>query len=146
MSFPKIIPIVFFVFLTSYGITAQDVSPEITVEIQKQIENLRKAHLNSDKALADKLYHPNLILTAQSGKKYKKELALKNIENTFENYESSDFDFLQVAPDVVLTNYINERKYKDFKKGKFRLTVVWTKHEGDWQIISMQSSKIKERK
>ena len=116
------------------------------VEIKKQINALRTAHLNSDVALVDTLYHPDLILTSQSGKKYKKDVALENIKNTFESYESSDFEFLKVSDEVVITNYINERKYKDIPKGTFRLTVVWTKHEGVWKIISMQSSKVKERK
>lgn len=139
----------FFLLLTfcfSHIGMAQQMDAKITSEIQKQIENLRTAHLNSDMALADKLYHPDLILTSQSGKKYKKGVALMNIKNTFESYKSSDIEFLQVSDYVVITNYINERKYKDFEKGTYRLTVVWTMYESEWRIISMQSSKIKERK
>lgn len=140
----------FLVILLFFIGNASLLSQETTVKKQdailKQIEHLRTAHLNSDVDLASKLYHPQLILTSQSGKKYKKNVALVNIKNTFESYESSDIEFVYISDDVVLTNYINERKYKDFEKGAYRLTVVWTKHEDAWKIISMQSSKIKERK
>lgn len=133
------------ILLTAKGFT-QEIRSEILSEIEAQIALLRTAHLKSDVTLVDKIYHPNLILTSQSGKKYKKDIALKNIENTFESYEYSDIEFLRVSDDALITNYINERKYKDFPKGKFRLTVVWTRHEDKWKIISMQSSKIKESK
>lgn len=125
---------------------AQQVSPEAQKRIEEQIENLRTAHLKSDADLAAKIYHQDLILTSQSGKKYKKEVALKNLKNTFEIYESSDIEFLKVSDAVVITNYINERKYKNFDKGIFRLTVVWKQDQGDWKIISMQSSRIKKPK
>ncbi len=125
---------------------AQEVSSAIKGEIQGQINKLRTAHLKSNVALADKLYHPHLILTSQSGKKYNKEVALLNIKNTFEAYESAEIEFLTVSDDVILTNYINERKYKDFPSGSYRLTVVWTIHEDTWKIISMQSSKVKVNK
>ncbi|WP_394972714.1 nuclear transport factor 2 family protein [uncultured Croceitalea sp.] len=133
-------------FVGNTSLLSQEVSAKEHDAILKQIKNLRTAHLNSDVDLADKLYHPQLILTSQSGKKYKKDVALENIKNTFEIYESSEIEFINISDNVVLTNYINERKYKDFDKGKYRLTVVWTKHEDAWKIISMQSSKIKERK
>ncbi|WP_350284612.1 nuclear transport factor 2 family protein [uncultured Croceitalea sp.] len=141
--------LLFILFLALFAVVqtnAQELRPEIKLQVQEQIENLRTAHLNSDVDLADKLYHPDLILTSQSGKKYNKEVALKNLENTFEYYENSDITFLPISENVVLTNYINERKYKDFDKGTYRLTVVWTKHRGKWRIISMQSSKVKQRK
>ncbi|MEP3208179.1 MAG: nuclear transport factor 2 family protein [Maribacter sp.] len=141
MNYKKI-TFLFIALLLSSFISAQGVE----TKIKEQIDALRTAHLNSDVSIADALYHPDLILTSQSGKIYKKDVALENIKNTFESYESSDFQFLEVSNEVVITNYINERKYKDFPKGKFRLTVVWTKHEDVWKIISMQSSKVKERK
>ncbi|MFP2995390.1 nuclear transport factor 2 family protein [Spongiivirga sp. MCCC 1A20706] len=125
---------------------AQQVSPETQQQIKQQIENLRTAHLKSDAELAAKIYHQDLILTSQSGKKYKKEVALKNLKNAFEIYESSDIEFLNASDAVVITNYINERKYKDLDKGVFRLTVVWKQYQGDWKIISMQSSRIKKPK
>lgn len=118
---------------------------EISELIHKKIDELKTAHLNSDVALADKLYHPDLMLTSQSGKKYGKEVALLNIKNTFEMYENSEIEILTVSPNVVLTNFINERKYKDFDKGTYRLTTVWTTHQREWKIISMQSSKIKKK-
>ncbi|TMM58652.1 nuclear transport factor 2 family protein [Maribacter algarum] len=139
----------FLVILLCFMVNASLLSQEPNVkerDILKQIEHLRTAHLNSDVDLASELYHSQLILTSQSGKKYKKDVALVNIKNTFESYESSDIEFVYISDDVVLTNYINERKYKDYDKGKFRLTVVWTKHEDAWKIISMQSSKIREPK
>ncbi len=124
--------------------TAQETNPEMKEQIEQQINNLRTAHLNSDVDLAKKIYHPKLILTSQSGKKYDKAAALANTKNTFESYENSDIQFLQISRNVVLTNYINERKYKGFDKGRYRLTVVWTKFKEIWTIISMQSSKIKQ--
>ncbi|MFS4467214.1 nuclear transport factor 2 family protein [Maribacter sp. 2210JD10-5] len=130
--------------LISIGVFAQEASPEIKDQIQEQIDNLRTAHLNSDVDLADSLYHPKLILTSQSGKKYKKDVALKNIENTFEHYESSEIEFLAITENVMLANYINERKHKGLEKGRYRLTVVWTDDEGIWKIISMQSSEVKQ--
>ena len=133
-------------FVGNTSLLSQETSVKEQDAILKQIEHLRNAHLNSDVDLASELYHPQLILTSQSGKKYKKDVALVNIKNTFESYESSDIEFVYISDDVILTNYINERKYKDYDKGKFRLTVVWTKHKGAWKIISMQSSKIRERK
>jgi len=142
----KVVAITVLVSLTSWCGRAQETGYEIRIQILEQIDNLRTAHLNSDIALADSLYHPDLMLTSQSGKKYNKEIALSNLENTFESYESSDIEFLTVSDDVILTNYINKRKYKDFDKATFRLTVVWTKHENEWKIISMQSSKVKNRK
>ncbi len=142
----KYISLASFAIILFIGCGTQESQSDILDQIQRQIDNLKKAHLNSDVDLADRLYHPNLILTSQSGTKYDKEVALKNIENTFESYVNADIEFLQVSNSVVLTNYINERKYKDFDKGRFRLTVLWIKHEGEWKIISMQSSKIKEPK
>lgn len=138
--------LVAFIILLSVSGIAQELNPQIKAKIQAQINQLKVAHLTSNVSLANELYHPKLILTSQSGKKYNKAVALENIKNTFESYESSEIEFLSITDDVILTNYINERKYKDFDKGKYRLTVVWTKHEGIWQLISMQSSKVKERK
>lgn len=137
--------IIFLFLATNISIVAQEVSESEQELILKQLENLRTAHLNSDVDLVDRLYHPNLILTSQSGKKYKKEVVVQNIEHKFESYQNSDFEFLKVTDDVVITNYINERKYKGFDKGKFRLSVVWTKSKGTWQIIAMQSSRINEK-
>ncbi len=131
-------------FFFLFGI-AQEVSNEKKQQIKEQIAQLRTAHLNSDIDLATKIYHPNLILTSQSGKKYDTKVALLNLKNTFESYENSAIEFLNLAENVVLTNYINKRKYKDFDKGRFRLTVIWMFEKERWQIISMQSSKIKER-
>ncbi|WP_350288915.1 nuclear transport factor 2 family protein [uncultured Croceitalea sp.] len=132
--------------LFSFCISAQEITPEIKGQILNQIDSLKIAHLHSDSSLANRLYHPDLMLTSQSGKKYNKKVALINIKNTFESYQNSDIVLLKVADDVIISNYINERKYKDFPKGKFRLTTVWKIHEGSWKIISMQSSKIKEKK
>lgn len=130
---------------TNISVLAQDVSKKDKDIILQQMANLRSAHLNSDTNLADKLYHPDLILTSQSGKKYKKELVLENIQHNFESYKNSDIEFLRVADNVILTNYINERKYEGFDKGKFRLSVVWKKSESTWRIIAMQSSRINEK-
>lgn len=129
--------------LCSFEGSAQAV--DALAEIQDQINALRKAHLNSDVDLANQLYHPKLIVTSQSGKKYTKKEALENIKNSFEYYENLEIEFMPLSNDVVLTNYLNERKYKDFEKGIFRLTTVWTKDEGDWRIISMQSSRLKQK-
>lgn len=146
MHLVKVLLVMVITLLLTLSGNAQETSSAVTEHIHKQIKNLRTAHLNSNVELADQLYHPNLILTSQSGKKYNKEVALVNIKNTFEAYESSEIEFLTVCEDVVLTNYINERKYKDFPKGRYRLTVVWTIHNNTWKIISMQSSKVKTRK
>ena len=129
--------------LCSFKGSAQAV--DALAEIQDQINALKKAHLNSDVDLANQLYHPKLIVTSQSGKKYTKKEALENIKNSFEYYENLEIEFMPLSNDVVLTNYLNERKYKDFEKGIFRLTTVWTKDEGDWRIISMQSSRLKQK-
>ncbi len=132
---------VFFVAMSSMG--QETDSRSIELKIYLQIEALRKAHLRSDTTLANTLYHPDLILTSQSGKKYNKKEVLENIKNTFEYYEDGNADFLRLSEDVILTNYINERKYKDLPKGAFRITTIWKIYEGSWRIISMQSSKIK---
>ncbi len=132
---------VFFVAMSSMG--QETDSRSIELKIYLQIEALRTAHLRSDTTLANTLYHPDLILTSQSGKKYNKKEVLENIKNTFEYYEYGNADFLRLSEDVILTNYINERKYKDLPKGAFRITTIWKIYEGSWRIISMQSSKIK---
>ncbi len=142
MNLMKILLIIVVTLFAVSG-NAQDISTEVTAQIHKQIKYLRAAHLNSNVDLADKIYHPSLILTSQSGKKYNKEIALVNIKNTFESYENSEIEFLSISENVALTNYINQRKYKDFPKGTYRLTVVWTMHNDTWKIISMQSSKVK---
>lgn len=144
--FFKNISLLLCTILFSFSINGQGITSEIKSQILNQIDSLKIAHLNSDSSLANSLYHPDLILTSQSGKKYNKEVALINIKNTFESYQNSDIVLLKVTENVIISNYINERKYKDFPKGKFRLTVVWKIHEGSWKIISMQSSKIKEKK
>lgn len=135
-----------FALFLAYGVDAQEVNTAIEAKILSQMENLKKAHLESNPALGDLVYHPKLILTSQSGKKYGKEMALTNLENTFEKYEVSDLEFVTVSENVVLTNYLNTRKYKDFPSGTFRLTAVWTKNDATWQLISMQSSKVKAQK
>ncbi len=140
----KIAGTFFCMFFSLIGI-AQEVSHKNKIDITHRISELRNAHLNSDEKLVSDIYHSDLILTSQSGKKYTKKIALINIKNTFESYESSDIEFLKLAENIVLTNYINERKYKNFDKGKFRLTVIWKFENERWQIISMQSSRIKEK-
>ncbi|MEO0508024.1 MAG: nuclear transport factor 2 family protein [Bacteroidota bacterium] len=132
-----------FALFLAYGVDAQDVNAAIEAKILSQMDQLKKAHLESNPALGDLIYHPKLILTSQSGKKYGKEMALTNLENTFEQYDVSDLEFVTVSENVVLTNYLNTRKYKDFPSGTFRLTAVWTKNDATWQLISMQSSKVK---
>lgn len=146
MNILKIIYVLSISIVISSCSETQKVSHEVSESILEQIDKLKTAHLNSDVVLADKLYHPNLILTSQSGKKYNKKVALINIKNTFEIYESSEIEFLPISSNVVLTNLINNRKYKDFDKGSYRLTAVWIIHKGKWKIISMQSSKIKSKK
>lgn len=143
MKLVSAIGCVFFVVMSSM---AQETDSSIKLKIYLQIEALRTAHMRSDTMLANALYHPNLILTSQSGKRYGKKEALENIKNTFENYEYLDVEFLRLSEDVILTNYINERKYKDLPKGAFRVTTIWKIYEGSWRIISMQSSKIKDKK
>ncbi|MEL7270967.1 MAG: nuclear transport factor 2 family protein [Bacteroidota bacterium] len=135
-----------FMFFLAHGVYAQEVNTVVEAEILSQMEQLKKAHLESNPALGDLVYHPKLILTSQSGKKYGKEMALTNLENTFEQYDVSDLEFVTVSENVVLANYLNTRKYKDFPSGTFRLTAVWTKNEAAWQLISMQSSKVKAQK
>jgi len=132
-----------FALFLAYGVHAQEANTVVEAEILSQMENLKKAHLESNPAMGDLVYHPKLILTSQSGKKYGKAMALTNLENTFEKYEVSDLEFVTVSENVVLANYLNTRKYKDFPSGTFRLTAVWTKNEAAWQLISMQSSKVK---
>ena len=133
----------YFIFFFACVVHGQEVDAAVQKEILSQMEHLKKAHLESNPALGDLVYHPNLILTSQSGKKYGKEMALTNLENTFEKYEVSDLEFVTVSETVMLANYLNTRKYKDFPSGTFRLTAVWTKNEVAWQLISMQSSKVK---
>lgn len=125
---------------------SQELSQQDKTAIQKQLENLRTAHLNSDSVLVKSIYDTDLVLTSQSGTRYDFDTAVKNLQHKFESYQSSDFYFLPLDANVVLTNYINERKYEGFDKGKFRLTVIWRKHEDNWKIVSMQSSRIKKRK
>ncbi len=122
---------------------AQEVPKTIQSKILMKMDLLRQAHLNSDPGLADTIYHPLLILNSQSGKKYDKETALKNLENKFEMYRTSDIEFLQVTDGAVLVNYINERKYGNFEKGVFRVTAIWVQVTEGWKIISIQSSRIK---
>ncbi|RKR15202.1 uncharacterized protein DUF4440 [Maribacter vaceletii] len=131
-------------FISTYCIS-QEINAIEKEEIQLQITNLKNAHLNSDVDLANKIYHENLILTSQSGKKYSKKEALANITNAFESYESADIVFLKIDTNVVLTNYINKRKFKGFDEGEYRLTAVWKKQANNWVIISMQSSKVKKK-
>ncbi len=140
----KLVVFVCTLFIAITGVS-QDISTSEREQILHQITNLKTAHLNSDTVLANKIYHDNLILTSQSGKRYHKKEAIANIKNTFESYESTDVHFLKIDTNVILTNYMNKRKFKGLDEGEYRLTVVWKKQEDNWVIISMQSSKIKKR-
>ncbi len=131
------------VIFVSIESTAQEPNEDIKNKITAQMKLLRKAHLQSDTSIADQLYHHELWLTSQSGKKYSKKEALINLTNHFETYEYSEIAFKQIAREVVMTNLINERKYKGYETGRFRLTMTWVIDERKWKIISMQSSRIK---
>ena len=131
------------VFLLTFNGWGQEVAASTQKKIEQQLELLKEAHLKSSPELAERVYHDDLVLTSQSGKKYGKETALLNLKNTFELYQSSAVEFLQISNDVVLANYINERKYANFEKGTFRLTAIWKLEQRIWQIISLQSSRIK---
>ncbi|WP_298487453.1 nuclear transport factor 2 family protein [uncultured Maribacter sp.] len=141
----KLVATIFCTLFIYMGCISQEISTAEKEQILLQITNLKTAHLNSDAVLADKIYHDNLILTSQSGKKYSKKEALANIKNAFESYENSDISFLNIDTNVILTNYSNKRKFKGLDEGEYRLTVVWKKQETNWVIISMQSSKIKKK-
>ena len=132
--------IILFVTLNSWG---QELGLSAQKKIEQQMLLLKEAHLESNPELADGVYHKDLVLTSQSGKKYGKKTALLNLKNAFDLYESASVYYLHITNDVVLTNYINERKYANFEKGTFRLTAIWKFDQGIWQIISMQSSRIK---
>ncbi len=139
----KTIVLTILIFVVTLNCWGQEVAPSTQKKIEQQMVLLKEAHLESNPEFAERIYHKDLVLTSQSGKKYGKETALINLKNSFELYQSSAVEFLQITEDVVLTNYINERKYTSFEKGTFRLTVIWKLEQGTWQIISMQSSRIK---
>ena len=131
--------------LPSYFQTESRSVPQTDREqIRQQIETLRLAHLQSDTVLAKQVYHDQLLLVSQSGKKYGKADALANITNPFEIYEYTELTFLPIAKKVVITNYVNERKFVGYPKGIYRLTAVWKKEKGKWMMMSMQSSKMKQ--
>ncbi len=136
----------FYLLIISTTIVAQTQKPSIEKEINNQLNILTQAHLTSNPKLAESVYHKDLILTSQSGKLYKRKEVLLNIKNKFEFYENSDILFLHLIKGVVITNLINERKIDTFPKSKYRVTAVWIKRNKTWKIISLQSSKIINRK
>ena len=136
---------IFLLFICAEVSFTQATPNETEKNISKQLRKLRTAHLTSSPELADGVYDKKLILTSQSGKLYSKKEALLNIRNKFEFYENSDILFLHPNKEVVIVNFINERKIKGFGIGKYRVTSVWVKKNGDWKIISLQSSKVRVR-
>ena len=142
----KSLSTIFLILFCVAFVFGQNQGQKAEQEIVEQMKTLREAHLTSDSELAHDVFDKKLILTSQSGKIYKKKDVLKNIENKFESYENSGIRFLHLSKEIVIVNFINERKFAGFVKGKFRVTAVWLKSGNVWRIISMQSSKIKEPK
>ena len=134
------------VLIFAVSASARQIDERAKKQILGQLEKLREAHLKSDPKLAADVYDKKLILTSQSGKKYPKRDALRNIENQFKFYENSDLEFVRLSKRVIVLNYINEREIANFPRGKFRVTAVWVKMKGNWRIASLQSSRIIVRK
>lgn len=135
------------ILIIVFGINAngQSIANVDKTKIQNRIEQLRTAHLESSADLADQIYHKDLVLVSQSGKKYGKADALRNIQNKFESYENAKLEWQSISDDVVLTTFVNRRKYANFPPGRFRLVAIWKKESSDWQLISLQSSRLKKK-
>ena len=132
-------------FLFGADLLSQGGSQSYVDEIQNRIDQLRTAHLENNTQLAQQIYHEDLVLVSQSGKKYGKEDAIRNIQNKFDSYDNDEIEWLSISDDVVLTTFVNKRKFADFPKGQFRLVAIWKKEKNDWQLISLQSSRMKKR-
>ena len=99
---------------------------------------VRKAKERLNELLADEF-----IEIGESGKKYNKQEILNDLpEQTEIKFTISNFNAVEVSPDIVLATYQAEEEIAGNKTSSLRSS-FWQNKNGKWQIIFHQGTLLK---
>ena len=119
-------------------------------EILKLEEEYRQAAIRLDVAALDRIYADDLIVTAPNGMMCYKAGALgearqaTDIKVAIEKYEKDEIKVRRQG-DAAVANFrlsIQSQYEGQAIKRQYRITDVWMKRDGHWQIVACQTASI----
>lgn len=127
----------------------QSMNSNLEQEILKLEEDYRQAAMRLDAAALDRIYADDLIVTAPNGILCGKAAALGEARQatgkvTIERYEKDEIKVRRQG-DAAVTNFrltIKSQYEGQAINRQYRITNVWMKREGHWQIAACQTASI----
>lgn len=117
-------------------------------DVLAAVDTWRKATLTKDRALFEKIYHPDLSYGHSSGLVETKDQAIKHVADsqvTYEGFDVSDAH-VQVLGNTALVRAktVLRQKQADDSRNVVDLMqlTVWTRGPKGWQLIGRQASRI----
>ncbi len=124
-------------------------SSNLEQEILKLEEEYRQAAMRLDAVALDRIYADDLIVTAPNGMLCGKAAALGEAHQatgkvTIETYEKDEIKVRRQG-DAAVANFrltIKSQYEGQPINRQYRITNVWMKREGHWQIVACQTASI----
>lgn len=119
-------------------------------EVRKKLDDWVQADLKNDLKWYEKHIAENIIYTNPEGGVYDKKGMLSGWDPNSKT-ESEKFDDVQLRNygDIVVTSFQvtakGRNKTEDYS-GTYRMTTVWKKNAGDWQVVAHHQAKVKSGK
>jgi ketosteroid isomerase-like protein len=131
--------------LAAACLTAVAGKKDTVTELMAAEHNLSDAFLLADWKALERLYADDMVFTGADGSvthKMDDVNAMRSGDLKFESMEISDAkiqDFGRVA--VVTLKLVEKARYKTVDlSGTYRLTDVWAKRDGQWQLVAGQET------
>lgn len=124
-------------------------SSNLEQEILKLEEDHRQAAMQLDAAALDRIYADDLIGTGPNGMVFDKACPLNEARQasgkvTIEKYEKDEIKVRRQG-DAAVANFrlsIQSQYEGQAIKRQYRITNVWMKQDGRWQIVACQTAQI----
>jgi len=139
--------LVFFsLFAILFGAKAQAQSKEETA-VAAAVESLRKAMVDPDKAILDKLTADELSYGHSSGKMQTKAEYIESLTSAASDFVSIDLteQTIKLSGNTAIVRHILSGNTNDGgKPGTVKLGVltIWQKQKGQWRLLARQAFKL----
>ena len=143
-------------YLALAAVALAQAPPDAKQEIERLEEQARQAALKGDTGFVEKYTAPDYIGITARGISHTKaeEIEIRRMEKVI--YQAIDVHELKIRiyGNMAISNSLATVKFalqgKGYQKaqtiyytpqsGEFRLTRVWVKQDGDWKLVSFQST------
>jgi ketosteroid isomerase-like protein len=115
--------------------------------VTKLLEQYRKALVEKDIATIDRIWSDDLTFINYRGQFLTKAQRMENVRTgatLFKSIQISD-QLVRAFGDAVVTTGVStiEGQYSGEEgSGAYRVTTVWSRHTGQWQMVAIQMTKI----